>query len=142
MSGEYVNDGNEDDQYYDTSETSEDEGMDEDGNNVTEDEDAFEDASMEDANDDNSNESDDDQPTEEKPRLRTQSGRASVPYDHNRKAVSRTMSRLAGFDGDVNGLLLFKTEHTPVETQLFNSMTNLGVYQYLNVSLPSNFCNR
>ena len=128
MSGEYVNDGNEDDQYYDTSETSEDEGMDEDGNNVTEDEDTFEDASMEDANDDNSNESDDDQPTEEQPRLRTRSGRASVPYDHDRKTGSRTMSRPAEFDGDVNGLLLFKVDHTPVETQFFNSMMELGEY--------------
>ena len=143
MSGEYVNDGNEDDRYYDASDTSDDEGMDEDGNNVTEDEDTFEDASMDEANsDDNSNESNDDQPSEEQPRLRTRSGRASVPYDHDRKAGSRSMSRPAEFDGEVNGLLLFTTEHTPVETQFFNAMMELGEYQHLNVSLPSNPCSR
>lgn len=128
MSGEYVNDDNKDDQYYNTSEILDDKGMDEDGNNVTEDEYTFEDESMEEVSDDNSNESDDDQPTEEKPRLRTQSGRASVPYDHNRKVGSRTMSRPAEFDADVNGLLLFTKEHIPFETQFFNTMTELGEY--------------
>ena len=41
-----------------TIQTSDDKGMDEDRNYVTEDEDTFKDASMEEANDDNSNESD------------------------------------------------------------------------------------
>ena len=139
MNGENVNDdGDDDDQYYDASDTSDDEGMDEDGNNVTEDEDTFEDASEDEADDDDSNELNDDQP--EQQHTRTTRGRVSRPYDHDMKAGSRTMSKMD--DREISGLLLFMDDYTPIETQFFHSMTELGEYEYLNASMPSYPCGR
>ena len=45
-------------------------------------------------------------------------------------------------DGDVSRLLLFKTDHTPIETQFFNQMMDLEEYGLLNVSMPSYPCGR
>ena len=139
MSGKNVNGGDNDDQYYDTKETLDNEDMDEDvNNNVMEDEDDFKGPSEDEAKFDNTNNSEHNQPAEEQ--SRTILDGTSKPYDHNMKVGSRMIPRID--DNNVSRLLLFKTDHTPTETQFSKQMMNLERYDLLNVSMPSFPCSR
>ena len=133
MSCKNVNGGDKIDQYYDTSETLDNKDMDADGNKVMLYENVFKSPSEDEANNDDTNELEHNQLAEEQTRAIL--GRASKPYHHNIRVGSRRMSRMD--EDDVSRLLLFKTLHTPNETQSFNQMMYLEEYDLLNVSMPS-----